>query len=145
MTRAEELPPDLADFRESYAVMFGEVPPLPKAKFEFASGVDPDALRLTEQLRAHAFYNDVFDARTTQLVIFGMLLATGAGAARWHATAARRAGASWAALHKVAELAGAVAALAPLNAGGVMLNELRHSDDLDAFPKSTGGVSGKPW
>ena len=56
-------------FRNSYAEMFGEVPPLPKAKFEFSSDIDPEALILVEKLRAHAFYNDVFDMKTTQLII----------------------------------------------------------------------------
>jgi hypothetical protein len=31
------LPEDLAAFRESYAKMFGFVPPLPAAKFQFSS------------------------------------------------------------------------------------------------------------
>ena len=45
--------------------MFGEVPPLPKAKFEFSSDIAPEALLLIEQLRARAFYNDVFDMKIT--------------------------------------------------------------------------------
>lgn len=54
-----------------------------------------------------------------------MLLSNGTGAARYHALAARRAGASWKELHKVAELASAVASLGPLNNGSAILNELR--------------------
>ena len=63
--------------------------------------------------------------KTTQLILFGMLLSSGAGAARYHALAARRAGASWEELHKVVELASAVASLGPLNNGSAILNELR--------------------
>ena len=60
-----DLPPDLAGFRDSYAALFGVVPPLPAAKFAFSSTVDPEALRLSEQARAHAFTSDVFDVKTT--------------------------------------------------------------------------------
>ena len=115
-------------FRNSYAEMFGEVPPLPKAKFEFSSDVDPEALLLVEKLRAHAFYNDVFDMKTTQLMLFAMLLVEGSGAAKFHAMAARQADASWQELHKVMELATAVSALSPANKGGALLNELRNSE-----------------
>ena len=121
----EHLPADLEAFRESYADLFGSVPPLPAAKFAFSSDVDAEALRLAEQLRAHAFYSDILDVKTTQLILFGMLLFNGSGAARYHAIAARRAGASWKELHKVAELASSVAALGPLNNGSAILNELR--------------------
>ncbi len=115
MTQTNSLPKDLADFENSYAEMFGEVPPLPKAKFEFSSDVDPEALRIAEKLRAHAFYNDVFDMKTTQLMLFAMLSIEGAGAAKFHAMAARNAGASWQELHKTVELATAVSALEPMN------------------------------
>ena len=125
MTNTNSLPKDLADFENSYAEMFGEVPPLPKAKFEFSGEVDPEALRIAEQLRAHAFYNDVFDMKTTQLILFAMLLVEGAGAAKFHALAARKAGASWQELHKTVELAAAVSALGPMNNGSALLNELR--------------------
>ena len=125
---SHQLPPDLASFRDSYAEMFGSVPPLPAKKFEFSADIDPQALRLAEQLRAHAFYSDVFDAKTTQLLLFAMLLSNGSGAARHHASAARLAGASWEELHKVVELAGAVTALGPLNNGGALLQDLRSEE-----------------
>ena len=124
----DALPPDLAAFRDSYADLFGSVPPLPDAKFAFSSTVDPQALRLAEQSRAHAFYSDVFDAKTTQLLLFGMLLAGGAEAARFHGRAARRAGATWEELHKVAELASVVVGLGPLNQGSALLKQLRDDE-----------------
>lgn len=128
MTISDQLPQDLAAFHDSYAELFGFVPPLPAAKFEFSADIDPQALRLAEQLRAHAFYSDVFDTKTTQLMLFGMLLALGVGATRFHALAGRRAGATWEELHKVAELASAVVALGPLNNGSSLLNELRANE-----------------
>lgn len=119
------LPDDLAAYRDAYRTMFGVVPPLPEAKFAFTSTVDPDFLRAVEALRAHAFHTDVLDAKTVQLVIVAMMLATGGGATEWHVRAARRAGAGWDELQAVAALAAAVAALGPANVGGALLGRLR--------------------
>ena len=126
----KELPDDLKKFRDSYADRFGALPPLPSGRFEFSGDVDPETLRLWEQLRARAFYNDVFDMKTTQLILFGMLLVEhNQLAAQAHASSARRAGASWEELHKVVELASATGALYPANQGSALLNTLRQKDD----------------
>ena len=103
--RKKELPADLAKFRDSYVEMFGTLPPLPAARFEFSGEVNPEFLRVSEQLRAGAFYSDVLDMKTTQLILFGMLLAEhNPVGAQAHAAAARRAGASWEELHTVCSL-----------------------------------------
>jgi 4-carboxymuconolactone decarboxylase len=129
MTDKKELPDDLKQFRDSYVEMFGTLPPLPAGRFAFSGDVDSDTLRLWEQLRARAFYNDVFDMKTTQLILFGMLLVEhNQLAAQAHAAAARRAGASWEELHKVVELASATGALYPANQGSALLNGLREKD-----------------
>jgi hypothetical protein len=36
MAASNQLPADLVAFRDSYAELFGSVPPLPSAKFEFS-------------------------------------------------------------------------------------------------------------
>jgi 4-carboxymuconolactone decarboxylase len=128
MMSPHDLPEDIAQFRATYLALFGSVPPLPEGRFSFTSEVDPEFLRLAERLRAHAFYSNVFDAKTTQLMLFGMLLATGAGAARFHAVAARRAGATWEELQQVVALAAAAMAFGPANQGGAMLDELRRGE-----------------
>jgi alkylhydroperoxidase/carboxymuconolactone decarboxylase family protein YurZ len=127
---AKKLADDLKKFRDSYVEMFGTLPPLPAGRFELSGDVDPQALRMWEQLRARAFYNDVFDMKTTQLILFGMLLTEhNQLAAQAHAAAARRAGASWEELHKVVELAAATGALYPANQGGALLNTLREKEE----------------
>jgi 4-carboxymuconolactone decarboxylase len=128
VTGKDDLPDDLARFRDSYVELFGELPPLPAARFAFSGEVDPQALKLLEQLRAHAFYSDVFDVKTTNLILFGMLLVEHHPAAQMHALAARRAGASWRELHKVIELASATGALAPANQGSAVLWALREKE-----------------
>ena len=123
-----DLPADLVKFRDSYVELFGVLPPLPSAKFEFSGEVNPEFLRLSEQLRAHAFYSQVFDIKTTHLILFGMLLIEHNAAAQMHAIAARRAGASWEELHKVMELASATKSLGPANQGSAMLKAVRDKE-----------------
>ena len=126
----KELPADLKKFRDSYAELFGALPPLPAGRFAFSGDIDPQALRLWEEMRARAFYNDVFDLKTTQLILFGMLLVEhNQIAAQAHAAAARRAGATWQELHKIVELASATGALYPANQGGALLNTLRDKEE----------------
>jgi len=124
----KDLPADLVKFRDSYVELFGLLPPLPSAKFEFSGEVNPEFLRLSEQLRAHAFYSEVFDIKTTHLILFGMLLIEHNAAAQMHAIAARRAGASWEELHKVMELASATKSLGPANQGSAMLKAVRDKE-----------------
>lgn len=128
MTVSDALPQNLAVFQDSYVKLFGSMPPLPGAKFESIAEIDPESLRLAEQQRAHAFYSDVFDIKTTQLILFGMLLLAGVPAAKFHAIAARRAGASWEELQKVGELAAAAAVSGPMNNVGSVLKDLRENE-----------------
>jgi alkylhydroperoxidase/carboxymuconolactone decarboxylase family protein YurZ len=123
-----ELPAEFAALLQTYVEMFGVRPTLPEGRFEFSSDVNPEFLRISEKLRAHAFYSDVFDMKTTQLILFGMLIVEGHHAAQMHALAARRAGASWEELHKVVELAAATRSLMPANQGLAVLNTLRKQE-----------------
>lgn len=127
-TSSKDLPEDLARFKESYVELFGVLPPLPAARFNFSSEINPEFLRLSERLRAHAFYSDAFDIKTTHLILFGMLLVEHNPAAQMHALAARRAGATWHELHKVVELAAATKSLGPANQGSFMLKSLRDQE-----------------
>ena len=129
MSDEKELPADLRKFRDSYVEMFGALPPLPSARFEFSGDVNPEFLRVSERLRAGAFYSKALDMKTTQLILFGMLLAEhNPVGAQAHAAAARRAGASWEELHTVMELAAATGALWAANNGGSLLKALRDKE-----------------
>ena len=110
--------------------MFGTLPPLPAGRFAFSGDVEPGVpARTPNSCAARAFYNDVFDMKTTQLILFGMLLVEhNQIAAQAHAAAARRAGASWEELHTVVELATATGALYPANQGSALLNGLRDKE-----------------
>ncbi len=129
MSEKKDTDTALQKFRDSYVELFGTLPPMPGARFAFSSDVDPEGLRLLERLRAHAFHSQVFDTKTTNLMLFGMLLVERLQpAAQVHAFAARRAGASWEELQKVVELASATGALAAANRGGGMLQALREKE-----------------
>ena len=129
MSDKKELDPELVKFRDSYVEMFGHLPPLPGGRFAFSGDMDPEFLRDAERLRAKAFYNKTFDMKTTQLILFGMLLVEhNQIGAQAHASAARRAGATWEELHTVVELASTTGALAPLNQGGALLNGMREKE-----------------
>lgn len=127
--KKQGLDPELVKFRDSYVDMFGSLPPLPGGRFAFSADMNPEFLRDAERLRAKAFYNKTFDMKTTQLILFGMLLVEhNQIAAQAHASAARRAGASWEELHTVVELATATGALYPFNQGSALLNGMRDKE-----------------
>lgn len=128
-SKPKQLPADLAKFRDTYVKLFGALPPLPAARFEFSGTINPEFLRLSERMRAHAFYSDVIDGKTTQLILFGMLLVEhNPIGAQAHATAARRLGATWEELHKVVELASTTGAFGPANQGSTVLKNLRDKE-----------------
>jgi len=124
------LPPDLAAYRDSYVRLFGTLPPLPRARFAFTGEIDPEGLRRAEAYREHAYHNDVFDEKTTQLIAFAVLIAASVPAAKWHAISARRAGASWEELQMAVTIASVASALGPANLGGSVLNEA-YREEID--------------
>jgi len=126
---AQVLPSDLAMFRDIHTDIFGVVPPLTAARFAIGASVDPDFLRLVEQMHTHVFYSDLFDAKILHLMAWGILLSCGDKPAQSHALAARRSGASWEELHFVAELACVVAGgLGPLSEGAALLAQLKDEE-----------------
>ena len=122
------LPLDLQQYKNSYVQLFGEMPPLPDAKFAFAAQIDPEGLAQLEAVRAHAFASSLLDPKTIQLICFAVLLAQGIPAASEHARAARRTGATWEELWLVCELTAAVQSSGPVNQGGSILQKLRLSE-----------------
>jgi len=112
--------------RQSYAAMFGAVPPMPNARFELASEVDPEFLRLAEALRAKAFAKGALDARMAQLLAFAVLVARGDDSAHWHAVAAKRLGATLEEFHHAIAIATVVAGgFGAYNLGSKILADLR--------------------
>src|SRR3954469_15509885 len=83
------------EYRDFYTELIGFVPPRIQARTDLLGRVDPELLHMQEQIRAHAMYPTCFDVKTSQLMLFGILLVLLSDATRLHAIAARRAGATW--------------------------------------------------
>jgi hypothetical protein len=82
----------LQEYRDFYTQLIGFVPPRIQARTDFLGRVDPELLAMQEQIRKHAMYPACFDVKTSQLMLFGILLGLLSDATRLHAIAARGAG-----------------------------------------------------
>ena len=119
---------ELAAMRAPYAELIGFVPPRIQARTELGSRLDPELLRLQEAVRMRAMYPECFDTKTSQLMLFGILLALMGDAARLHAIAARRAGASWEELHAVVGLVYLFRGMPAANLGAEVLLKLAEAE-----------------
>lgn len=121
---AKLTPGELQDLRRVYTELVGFVPPRIAARTDLLARLDPDGLRLQEQVRRHFMYPSCFDTKTAQLMLFGMLLMNLQDAAKIHATAARRAGATWEELSATVGLAFLFRGLSAANVGSQILQEI---------------------
>jgi 4-carboxymuconolactone decarboxylase len=119
---------ELAAMRAPYETLIGFVPPRIMARTELLARVDPELLRLQEAVRLRAMYPACFDVKTSQLMLFGILLALMGDAARLHAIAARRAGASWEELSAVIGLAYLFRGLPAANLGAEILQKIAEAE-----------------
>jgi 4-carboxymuconolactone decarboxylase len=119
---------ELAAMRAPYETLIGFVPPRIMARTDLLARLDPDLLRLQEAARLNAMYPTCFDVKTSQLMLFGILLALMGDAARLHAIAARRAGASWEELSAVVGLAFLFRGLPAANLGAEILQKIAETE-----------------
>src|SRR5579872_4064176 len=96
---------EIEALRQRYVDLIGFVPPRIQARTDLLARLDPEFLRMQEEMRRHAMYPECFDTKTAQLMLFGMLLVLLSDAAHLHARAAHRAGATWEELSAVVNLA----------------------------------------
>lgn len=122
---------ELETLRKVYRDLLGFVPPRITARTDLLSRLDPDGLRLQEQMRSHFMNPRAFDRKTVQLMLFGMLLMNLQDAAKLHAIAARRAGASWEELVSVLGLAFLFRGLSAANVGSQILEEVAAEEGRD--------------
>jgi alkylhydroperoxidase/carboxymuconolactone decarboxylase family protein YurZ len=122
---------ELDELRKVYADLVGFVPPRIVARTDLLSRVDPEGLRLQEQMRVHFMHPSCFDTKTAQLMLFGMLLVNLQDAAKIHAIAARRAGATWEELRAVVGLAFLFRGLSAANVGAQMLQEIAATEQAE--------------
>lgn len=127
---SEALPPlperkisdeQVAAYRQLYEELIGFVPPRIQARTDFLARVDPELLAKQEEIRQYCMYPQAFDIKTTQLMLFGMLLMTLSDAARLHGLAAYRAGATFEELSAVVGLAFLFRGLPAANLGAEII------------------------
>lgn len=126
---------EVAAIRAPYETLIGFVPPRIAARTDLLARLDPELLRLEEAARLRAMYPSCFDVKTSQLMLFGILLALMGDAARLHAIAARRAGASWEELSAVVSLAFLFRGLPAANLGAEIIQKIA-ADEGGAAPKA---------
>ena len=115
---------EVEEYRRIYEELLGFVPPRIQARTDLLSRLDPEFLSLQEEIREHAMYPDVFDVKTVQLMLFGMLLLSLRDAARIHGIAARRAGATWEEMQAVVNLAYLYGGLSAANIGAQFIQQI---------------------
>ena len=120
-----QLPDDkVEEYRGAYVELLGFVPPRIQARTDLLARVDPELLAMQEELRQHCMYPKCFDVKTAQLMLFGMLLMNLQDAAKLHAIAAYRAGATFEELSAVVNLAFLFRGLSAANFGAEILQSL---------------------
>lgn len=122
-------PTSIEEFRATYEDMLGFVPPRVAARFEESASANPDVLLAQEKLRNLIMYPEALDQKTVQLVLFGILHAKLSDAAKLHGLAARRAGASWAELRAVVDLAFLFTGFSAANRGPRLLAEIAELEE----------------
>lgn len=112
------------EYRDFYVELLGFVPPRIQARTDLLARLDPELLSMQEALRRHCMYPKCFDVKTAQLMLFGMLLVQVRDAARLHALAAYRAGATFEELSAVVNLAFLFGGLSAANLGAEILQAI---------------------
>jgi alkylhydroperoxidase/carboxymuconolactone decarboxylase family protein YurZ len=114
----------LEKYRDFYIELLGFVPPRIQARTDFLARLDPELLTMQEELRRHCMYPDCFDTKTSQLFLFAILLTNLQDAAKLHALAAYRAGASFEELSAVVNFVFLFRGLSAANLGAEILQGL---------------------
>lgn len=108
-------------YREVYVDLLGFVPPRIQARTDLLARLDPELLARQEELRRHCMYPECFDTKTSQLFLFAILLTNLQDAAKLHALAAYRAGATFEELNAVVNFVFLFRGLSAANLGAEIL------------------------
>lgn len=111
----------IEEYRNPYVELLGFVPPRIQARTDLLARLDPELLTKQEELRRHCMYPECFDVKTTQLMLFAILLTNLQDAARLHALGAYRAGATFEELNAVVNLVFLFRGLSAANLGAEIL------------------------
>ena len=119
----------MGQVRDFYVELLGFVPPRIQARTDILARLDPELLTMQEELRRHCMYPDCFDTKTSQLMLFAILLVNLQDAAKLHALAAYRAGATFEELNAVVNLVFLFRGLSAANLGAEILQGIAKSSN----------------
>jgi len=117
-------------YRSVYNDLIGFVPPRIQARTDLLARVDPALLELQEELRQHCMYPAAFDVKTAQLMIFAIMLTQLNAAARLHAIAALRAGATLEELSATVNMVFLFRGLSAANLGAELIQSIIRDGDV---------------
>lgn len=120
------------EYRDFYVELLGFVPPRIQARTDLLARLDPELLTMQEELRRHCMYPDCFDTKTAQLMLFAILLTNLQDAAKLHALAAYRAGATFEELSAVVNLVFLFRGLSAANLGAEILQGIARSSEASS-------------
>ncbi len=112
------------EYERIYEELIGFVPPRIRERIKLGLEVDPGLLQQIEDVRATAMYPKALDVKTSQMILFAILLSQVSPAAEYHARAAMRAGATKAELHAAAGLAFLLRGLPAFNLAAEIINKI---------------------
>ena len=114
-------------YRDVYVELLGFIPPRIQARTDLLARLDPELLARQEELRGHCMYPDCFDTKTSQLFLVAILLTNLQDAAKLHALAAYRAGATFEELSAVVNFVFLFRGLYAANLGAEILQGIAKS------------------
>src|SRR5690625_2999434 len=129
----------LEQIQSLYKELIGFMPERAAARHELLSELEPKTLMLQEEMRRRLMYPPEFDVKTSQLMLFGMLLMTLSDAARLHAIGARRNGATWEELNAVVGLAFLFRGMPAANLGALYMKEIQEMENTETTGADPGG------
>jgi 4-carboxymuconolactone decarboxylase len=108
-------------YRAFYEELLGFVPPRIRDRTDLLARLDPKLLEMQEELRKHCMYPESLYTKTAQLIIWAIMLTQLNNAARLHAIAALRAGATLDELQAVTNLVFLFRGLSAANLGAELM------------------------
>jgi 4-carboxymuconolactone decarboxylase len=117
-------------YRDIYTELIGFVPPRIQARTDFQARLDPELLEIQETMRKHCMYPDAFDTKTAQLMIYCVMLTQLNYAARLHAIAALRAGATLEELNAATNIVFLFRGLSAANLGAEIIQSIVRDGDV---------------
>lgn len=117
-------------YRNIYEELIGFLPPRIRDRTDLLARVDPEMLDIQETLRKLCMYPEEFDVKTAQLMIWAIMLTQLNPAARLHAIAALRAGATLNELQAVTNLVFLFRGLSAANLGAELIQSIIRDGDV---------------